>query len=118
MVRSFSKTRYWQKMQSVSASSDQSPTSPPHLGQMAIRSSTLASRMPDDFFDLCFDRLSLMCFPPSFLREPRHPAIPPGYDFSEVSLRVRLGKLGQLFPLPHGVDMVRRRHPPPCAVAL
>src|SRR5512134_3857282 len=103
-------------MQSVSASSDQSPTSPPHLGQIAMRSSTLASRMPDDFLGLCFDRLSLMSFPPSFLREPRHPAVSPGDDFSEVPLWVRLGQLGQLFPLPHGVDMVRRRNSPPRAV--
>src|SRR5215471_4103895 len=104
-------------MQSVSASSDQSPTSPPHLGQMVMRSSTLASRMPDDFLDLCFDRLSLMCFPPSFPREPRHPAVPPRYDFSEVPLWVCLGQLAQLFPLTHGVDVVRRRDSPPRAVA-
>src|SRR5512139_2556621 len=95
-------------MQTVSCSSDQSATSPPHLGQTAMSSWPISIRTPTVYFPLGGNLFSFMGFPPSFLREALHPPDPPVLELFEISLPVRSGEFYQLFPLSDGIDKVIR----------
>src|SRR5574341_1123423 len=105
-------------MHTVSRSSDQRPTSPPHLGQCAMMSGDARMNSVEAVFSLCFDGFSFICLPPSFPGKTFHPGIPPVPDFLKVALAVRLGELDQRLPLPDGINVVRGSHSSPGAVPL